>query len=245
MPLQHPAIIELSGRTDQGMTKPYRCVADDGHRYYVKSEGAGWRSVVAEWVAGRLAVEFGLPVPTLMQVDVDQSLSDILRMEGDRDLAPGLAFGSRIVEPVREFDPSLLPSCDPAFRRDLLAFDWWVHNADRTLGVLSGNPNLLWDLSCQQPVVIDHNMAFDADFDAAMFTQTHVFAAEWPVITGDLVMRAEYEQRFAGLLAAVDAIWAELPHNWVFREDDSPRATQAEFLALLQRVEAPGFWSIA
>lgn len=244
MPLPHPVIIELSGRTEQGMTKPYRCMADDGHRYYVKSEGAGWRSLLAEWVAGRLAVEFGLPLPVFMQVHVEEGLSDILRMEGDRDLAPGLAFGSRIVEPVREFDPSLLSSCDVAFRRDLLAFDWWVRNADRTLGVLSGNPNLLWDLQRQLPVVIDHNMAFDHGFDARLFIQTHVFAAEWPVITGDLVMRAEYEHRFAGLLACLDAIWAELPHNWVFREDDSPRATRGEFLALLQQVESPDFWSV-
>lgn len=244
MPLQHPAIIELSGRTDQGMTKPYRCVADDGHRYYVKSEGAGWRSLVAEWVAGRLAVAFGLPVPDFRQVDVDPFLSDILRLEGDRDLAPGLAFGSRIVEPVREFDPSLVPQCAPAFRRDLLAFDWWVHNADRTLGVLSGNPNLLWDLQQQQPVVIDHNMAFDPDFDAELFLSSHIFAAEWPVITGDLVMRAEYEHRFVGLLASLDAIWAEVPHNWILREDDSPRVTRDDFLALLARADRPGFWSM-
>lgn len=243
MPLLHPSIIELSGRTDQGMTKPYRCLADDGHRYYVKSEGAGWRSLVAEWVAGRLAVELGLPVPALVQVDVDPCLSDILRADGDRDLAPGLAFGSRMVEPVREFDPSLVQSCGPRFRQDLLAFDWWVHNADRTLGKLSGNPNLLWNLQNQQPVVIDHNMAFDPDFDANQFLQSHVFSADWLAIAGDMVMRAEYEHRFAGLLGHLDAIWGEVPHNWVFREDGSPRATKKEFQAQLARFESPGFWA--
>ena len=118
--LAHPDIIEIWGRTVQGMTRPFRC---------------------------------------------------------GTDLVAGLSFGSRIATHTREFEPSLLMQCDEQFRRDLVAFDWWVRNADRTLGVLSGNPNLLWDPKAEAPVVIDHNMAFDCDFDAEQFLQTHVFRA--------------------------------------------------------------------
>lgn len=159
--LLHPNITEVWERTEQGMTRPFHCGADDGHSYYVKSRGALWRSLVCEWVAGRLAEELALPIAPFAQVQVDDAFELILSARGEHDLAAGLAFGSRIAEHTREFEPSLLARCDPGFRRDLVAFDWWVRNADRTLGVLSGNPNLLWNTEMQAPVVIDHNMAFD------------------------------------------------------------------------------------
>ena len=83
MPAIHPAIIEVGERTEQGMTKPYRCVADDGQSYFVKSQGAGWRSLVCEWVAGRLAVAVGLPVPPLAPVGVDDALARSRRQQDD------------------------------------------------------------------------------------------------------------------------------------------------------------------
>ena len=239
----HPAITEVRERTEQGMTRPFRCGASDGHSYYVKSRGAGWRSLVCEWVAGRLAEELELPIAPFAQVQVDEGFEFVLELRGERDLAAGLAFGSRIAEHTHEFEPSLLARCDPAFRRDLVAFDWWVRNADRTLGVLSGNPNLLWNAETQAPVVIDHNMAFDRDFDAPLFRQTHVFRADFEAIAGDMVLRADYEQRFNGLLAGFAAIWSQLPQNWAVDEDGRARVDAAEFLAVLRRVNEPGFWT--
>ena len=154
-----------------------------------------------------------------------------------------MAFGSRISEHTREFEPSLLTRCAPDFRRDLVAFDWWVRNADRTLGAISGNPNLLWNSEIEAPVVIDHNMAFDRDFDAPLFRQTHVFRADFDVIAGHMLLRADYEQRFNGLLAGFAALWAQLPQNWVVDEDDQARVDPDEFLAVLRRVNEPGFWT--
>jgi hypothetical protein len=60
----------------------------------------------------------------------------------------------------------------------LLVFDWWVENADRSLSPHGGNPNLLWRASENKLLVIDHNLAFDADFDEASFFTTHVFRQE-------------------------------------------------------------------
>lgn len=240
--LQHPNIIEVWERTEQGMTRPFRCGADDGHSYYVKSRGALWRSLVCEWVAGRLAEELTLPIAPFAQVQVDDGFELILGARGEHDLAAGLAFGSRIAEHTREFEPSLLARCNPGFRRDLAAFDWWVRNADRTLGVLSGNPNLLWNTETQVPVVIDHNMAFDPRFDAPLFLQTHIFRADFEAIAGDMLLRADYEQRFNGLLAGFAAIWAQLPQNWVVDDDGQARVEPDEFLAVLRRVNEPGFW---
>ena len=155
MPLLHPVIIEVGERTEQGMTKPYRCGADDGHDYFVKSAGAGWRSLICEWMAGRLAIEFGLPVPPMAQVAIEDDLPAMFLQRGDHDLVAGLAFGSRRVDHVRDFEPTLLKLCSVELRRDLVAFDWWVRNADRTLGELSGNPNLLCATG-ESRAVIDH-----------------------------------------------------------------------------------------
>lgn len=243
MPLQHPAITEVWERTEQGMTRPFRCGADDGHSYYVKSRGAGWRSLVCEWIAGGLAAELRLPIATFAQVRVDPALEHILGLRGEHDLAAGLAFGSRITEHTREFEPALLTRCEPAFRRDLVAFDWWVRNADRTLGAISGNPNLLWDTAAQVPVVIDHNMAFDQGFDAALFRQTHVFRVDFEAIAGDMLLRADYEHRFSGLLPRFAALWAQRPQNWVVDADGQARVDPDEFLAVLARVKEPGFWT--
>ena len=241
--LQHPVITEIWERTQQGMTRPFRCGADDGHSYYLKSRGAGWRSLICEWVAGRLADELKLPIAPFAQVRVDELFEAMMGFYGDHDLAAGMAFGSRIAEHTREFEPSLLARCAPAFRRDLVAFDWWVRNADRTLGVLSGNPNLLWNAETQAPVVIDHNMAFDRDFDGPLFLQTHVFRADFEAIAGDMLLRADYEQRFNGLLGGFAAIWAQLPQHWPVDEDGQARVDPDEFLGVLRRVNEPGYWT--
>lgn len=244
MPVHRPLITEVIERTAQGMTRPYLCMADDGEAWYVKSAGAHWRSVVCEWVAGRLAAAFGLPLPPIAQPEVDEALAEAQRTLGDSDLAAGPAFGSQRVEHVRDFEPTLLGQCAQAFRRDLVAFDWWVRNADRTLGDMAGNPNLLWVSAESQPVVIDHNLAFDPDFDVPRFVQTHVFRADFQALRDDLVTRAEYEQRFAALLPLVDTIWAEIPHNWIYREDGQPRITRHEVEQVLGRVQGADFWSL-
>ena len=240
--LLHPEIIEVWERADQGHANAYRCGADDNHSYYVKSQGATWRGVACEWVAARLALELKLPIAPFAQVVLDEDFARFLQRDGNRHLVAGLAFGSRVAPHTREFEPALLSTCSPDFRRDLVAFDWWVHNADRTLGDYSGNPNLLWDTERALPVVIDHNMAFDRDFEADKFLETHIFQADLAVLKADLVMRAEYEQRFAGLVPLLKDIWAELPQNWLITEYGDVRFLQSEFFSVLNRVNQPHFW---
>lgn len=219
-------------------------MAEDGTAWFVKSAGAGWRSLACEWIAGRLASAFGLPVPAIAQPVVDEALAQALHAQGDRDLAAGAAFGSQRVDYARDFEPALLAQCPAESRRDLVAFDWWVRNADRTLGDLSGNPNLLWVSGERRPVVIDHNLAFDPDFDPALFLQTHVFRADFLALRDDLVSRAEYEQRFTALLPLLETFWAEIPHNWIYREDGQPRITLHEVRQVLDRVLDAQFWSL-
>ncbi len=241
-PLQHPEIIEVWERADQGHANAYRCGADDGRSYYVKSLGTTWRGLACEWVAARLALAFGLPIAPFAQVSIDEDFARFLQLDGNRHLVAGLAFGSQVAPHTREFEPTLLPKCKASFRRDLVAFDWWVHNADRTLGDYAGNPNLLWDTERAVPVVIDHNMAFDQEFEPGKFLETHIFRADLADIQSDLVMRAEYEQRFSALVPLLSTIWAELPQNWVENEDGGIRFLQSDFLSGLNRVNQPRFW---
>ncbi len=83
----------------------------------------------------------------------------------------------------------------------MLLFDWWVHNEDRHLTLRGGNPNLLWDMQLGQLVVIDHNQAFDRDFNASRFLDSHVFAACWNRIYGDHVERGRYQTRMENVLS--------------------------------------------
>ena len=214
----------------------------DGHDYFVKSAGAGWRSLICEWVAGRLAIEFGLPVPPVAQLVVEDALAATYRQRGDLDLAAGLAFGSKRVDRVRDFEPALLGRCDAQFRQDLVAFDWWVRNADRTLGELSGNPNLLWVTGESRPAVIDHNMAFEADFDVRLFCETHVFRDDFLAMRNDWVLQQQYQQRLVALLPLLDTVWPELPHDWLFDDDGRSRMTRDEVDQILEPVQHEGFW---
>lgn len=52
-------------------------------------------------------------------------------------------------------------------QQDVLVFDWWIHNGDRLLTERGSNPNLFWNPASRELIVIDHNQAFDPDFDAA------------------------------------------------------------------------------
>jgi hypothetical protein len=102
----------------------------------------------------------------------------------------------------------------------------------------------LWDTDAAGPVVIDHNMAFDHDFEPAKFLETHIFQADLAVLKTDLVMRAEYEQRFSSLVPLLSDIWTELPQNWLETEDGDNRFLQSDFHSVISRVNLPNFWDV-
>jgi hypothetical protein len=60
----------------------------------------------------------------------------------------------------------------------------------------------------------------------------------------DLVMRAEYEDRFSALLPMFAGIWAELPKNWLETEDGEIRFVQSDFFSVLDSVNQPQFWNV-
>lgn len=240
-------ITEIGPQSTQGMTAPRLCCADEG-RYFVKTiGGAGPRSLVCEWLAGRLAQRLGLPIAPFAVAYLDEALVRACRAQTPHayDLTAGEAFASLRTALAGDIPQSNLADCPEAFRRDLVAFDWWIRNADRTLSQGSGNPNLLWtNQTPPRPVVIDHNLAFDPDFCGQTFTETHLFRADFATICDDLVLRAQYQQQFAELLPAFPAIWAELPDNWTHDEAGQARFQAADFEQVLRRAERDDFWCV-
>ena len=140
-------IIEILNRSIQGITKPFYCRCEDGQAYFVKGHGAGKQSLIAEYVCGRLARAFGLPVADFEIVEVPQELIRWSGRDDAQDLGAGLAFGSRALPHVQEFSMAHMPHVAALTRKDVALFDWWVQNADRTLTEKGGNPNLLWDFT--------------------------------------------------------------------------------------------------
>ena len=246
MPIEPLQVVEILERSEQGVTRPFLCRCDDDHLYYVKGRGAGRSSLLCEWLAGHLALEFGLPIPPFAIVQAPQSLVELFPEGGE--LGAGPAFGSRVVAHTQELSVSHLGDVPVQLQRDVLMFDWWVRNSDRTLTSLSGNPNLLWDADAKQLVVIDHNVAFDHDFSILAFSETHVFHQEVPKVFQDLVERLSYAKRLHAALAAWPAACQNVPDEWWFADEE--HTVPANFdpdavLASLNRCTHEDFWRLA
>ncbi|MCI2262191.1 HipA family kinase [Xanthomonas indica] len=211
-------IEEILGRSEQGRTRPFLCRCDDDALYYVKGTFANRRSLICEWVAGRLATGFGLNVPSFEIAYAPKELVE-LHPEG-RDLGFGPVFASQVAPNLNEILFTQLGRVPLKVRQDVVAFDWWINNPDRTLTAMGGNPNLLWNASSEQLVVIDHNLAFDPAFDAGAFRETHIFQNEFNALRADLVLMAQYATRMQKTLELWDHTWELIPEEWLFHDDE-------------------------
>jgi len=199
--------------------------------------------MVHEWVAGCLAKAFGLPIANFSVVSIPEALiMPELGTELD-ELGAGLAFGSQRVEPVQEFSISHLHAVPLQVQQDVLVFDRWVRNADRNLTVKGGNPNLLWNQKSSALVVIDHNLAFDSDFDVAQFFRTHVFAAQADAVFMDLDKKAQYIHRMREALASFERACSTIPVDWI--DDDLPiYFDPVQIRLMLEQFASDDFWEV-
>ena len=239
-------IVEILDRAIQGITRPFYCRCEDGQAYFVKGHGAGKRSLIAEYVGGHLARAFGLPVAEFEIVEVPAELIKWCGRDDAKDLGTGLAFGSKALPYVQEFSVSHIPHVEVQMRKDVALFDWWVHNADRTLTEKGGNPNLLWDQANSKLAVIDHNQAFDTDFDAQLFAQSHVFHANLLDIFDDLVERETYRSRLSAAIAVFDFACDNVPDEWWRVDNGVPASFNRDAIrAVLNRFMNNDFWRVA
>lgn len=239
------AVIEILERSEQGRTRPFLCRCDDDNLYFVKGRDAGHRSLLCEWLAGHLAKAMGLPVPDFVVAQAPRELLDLYPDGKDLGVLP--VFASRRAEHAQELTVSHLDNVDEGVQRDVLVFDWWVNNGDRTLTPLSGNPNLLWDAAARKLVVIDHNLAFDREFDAAGFSKTHVFAGQVSTIIQDLIEPVRYSERLREALAVWPHACNTAPTEWWFVDEEQTVPTDFDpdaALALLNRYTNEEFWRL-
>jgi hypothetical protein len=245
MPPSPLTIVEILERSEQGRTRPFLCRCEDDRLYYVKGRDAGPRSLLCEWLAGHLARALGLPLPEFTIVQAERSLIDLYPEGSDLGTAP--AFASAKVEHVQELTVSHLKDVDASLQRDVLVFDWWVRNQDRTLTAISGNPNLMWNAAANRLVVIDHNLAFDRDFSTAGFSEGHVFQERIPSVFQDLAERGRYAQRLRAALAVWPDACKNTPEEWWFA--DAERTIPTDFdpaltLNMLNRCANEDFWRL-
>jgi len=235
-------IIEVLGRAAQGITQPFICRGDDERLYFVKGRHAGRKSLIAEWLGSSMAEAFGLPVAPFRIAEVQEALIDIAPAEFV-ELGAGYVFASQAVPNSLELSWTSLQSVDPDQQLDVIVFDWWARNQDRTLTALGGNPNLLWDPAGNKMLVIDQNQAFDVDFDKAAFLELHAFARMWHKVYEDFVTRQIYEMRMQNALEQFERACDRMPDSWSIVGDDVPLSfTPEDAYGMLLSCRHEEFW---
>jgi hypothetical protein len=142
----------------EGGSLPALCEADDDGLYVVKFRGAGQgrKALVAEIVAGELARALGLPVPEQVLVSLDAEFG---RGEPDPEIqdllraSVGLNLGVDFLPGALPFAPAAGEPVDPDLAADIVWFDAYVTNIDRT----ARNTNMLW--WHRRLYLIDHGAA--------------------------------------------------------------------------------------
>jgi hypothetical protein len=208
------SIIAIHGRTAKGngVSQPFRCEGDDGRNYYVKLKNAGYECLVKEWITGRLAQEMGLPVADVRQIHIPRSLIEG-NQEYEQDLGHGIAFGSVKVPSSERLALDFVRNDPDGILSRILLFDWWVRNSDRSLTETGGNPNLVWEMDPGRVVMIDHDNAFDANFDVMSFWGFHALAAHRSAWA--LGNRQEMTDWLARGVVCLARLLSELPEEWL------------------------------
>ena len=214
-------LVKIIRRSEQGKTQPFVCVALDGAgqrvQCYLKGRSTTRVGQINEWIAAHLALAFGLPAPPFALLDVPTELieADFEQQDFANGLGAGPAFASQHVD-SDDIAFSDLPRIPASLQRDVLVFDAWVRNMDRSLSEHGGNPNLRWckqahDFAPAQLLVIDHNLAFDAEFTADSFAACHAFAGQIPALKQDFALQLHYRDRMAAALACCRSASRKFP----------------------------------
>jgi hypothetical protein len=169
-------ITGISGRAAMGVSvNPFVCVTDEGREIYVKPAGTLQKLLIAEWIGGRLAQEIGLPCAEMTLVEVPEILAGSHQNPEWTDLHAGVGFGSYSMgREFRDLQFSDIGKLSSDVLAEVYLFDYWILNRDRQMGAVCGNPNTLVSYDAREMCVIDHDSAFDAEFDLSAFKNYHL-----------------------------------------------------------------------
>ena len=262
-------ITEVIGRSEQGMTRPFLCHADDWATYYVKGAYAGKNSLCCEWVASRLAKllvdDEPLALPQFRMAEVPTELIEGSARPDIRDLGAGRVFASMRIEGGQELNWSAAQGWPDETIAMVLLMDLWLRNEDRSLSPHGGNPNLLveripqlaaddpggalWKDQVRREMLwaYDFNLAFDEDFDRRRFFGAHVFGGmlkRWPE-----GFRERMEPRLRSALGEVRTIFSELPPEWLHVDGDDSLPVQLDenrVISVLEQsfTDPEAFWKL-
>ena len=221
----------------EGGSLPAIVEADDEGLYVMKFHGAGQgrKALIAEIIAGELARVLGLPMPTLVFLDLDakfglnephQEIQDLLNASTGKNIGVDYLPGSIT------FDALVPGALTPRLASEIVWFDSLILNVDRT----ARNPNLLcWH---KQLWLIDHgaSLYFHHGWsNPAESAKTPFKAIKDHVL---LPFASQLEQvGFQISRAQLDEVLAKVPTEWL---ENEPGFADAEAVrrAYLDFIEA-------
>lgn len=229
----------------EGGSMPGLMEADDEGTYVVKYRGAGQgpKALVAELLSGEIGRALGLPVPEAVLIDVDPAFA---RLEMDYEIqhllrgSDGLNYGLDYLPGSITYDPLVPPKPDATFAAEVVWFDAFTTNPDRT----ARNANMLeWH---GRVWLIDHGAAlyFHHDWADVMARAADPFerVAQHVLLpfAGDIrVADGRAHERLSGDLFE-SILWA-VPDDWLMLGygDESPDRVREHYLEyLLARLTA-------
>lgn len=121
----------------EGGSLPAIVEANNGELYVMKFSGAGQgkKVLIAELLAGEIGRALGLPVPEIVFLELNPVLG---RSEPDPEIqdilkgSAGLNFGIRYLPQAIAFNPILAPPPDAKLASQIVWFDAYMTNVDRT-----------------------------------------------------------------------------------------------------------------
>src|SRR5438270_5118681 len=211
--------------------------SDDG-LYVMKFRGAGQgpKALVAEVVAGELGRALGLRIPELVRVELDPDFANAEPDEEIQDLlarSAGSNLGVDFLPGALPFHPAAGPRPDPELAADVVWFDAFVTNVDRT----PRNVNLLtWH---GQLWLIDHGASLY--FHHAPARSPGDERTAFPLIADHVLLPfagsiTEADARLAPRVsrAVLEGVAATIPPEWL---DDGDVNTYVTYLE--RRLAAP------
>ncbi|MGL6475224.1 HipA family kinase [Aeromonas hydrophila] len=234
---------------DDGRTRARLCSCCDGNDYVIKTLGEiPPYELIAEWVCGHLAIAFGLPVPPCkLVIDMPRLIKQVDGICNEPEDTVG--FASQFQANTVTLNMHAAISVSPQLKTDILVFDAWVKNGDRTLSAQGGNVNLLQDMLNQQQLwVFDHNLALKPDEDMVNLATHHVFCGNNSGVSlDDIVTRANYETRIQLCMEQLPQIIDAIPDEWI-AEANSSRNDGKDVIndiiyPILNRYNDPDFWN--
>lgn len=241
-------IIELTGRTETGVSvKPFICMTEKGRKIYLKTAGVLGSSLIAEWLGGRLAELMTLGCADIAIIEVPEMLAKANLKPEWSEFKAGVGFGSYAMPSgYRDLMASDIGRLKEAHLAELFLFDYWIQNLDRIMGPVAGNPNALVSSDLTELIAIDHDNAFDVDFDAQAMDKHHIGRSVrhyWR----DKHRQESWLNRARVAISVLDEIWGELPEEWVYSDLDNTNSeiyTKDYYRRILEKPlrDSADFW---